>query len=99
MSHKYKPSLLLGLVNQLDIRIPDGFPSQQGSSLVEGGGLVDNRGAFGSHSVDLRILSFTNINYHTISIWRNDVMFWNQQPKQSQTSDFRRRNLNAACVP
>jgi hypothetical protein len=22
-------------------------------------------------------------------------MFWNQQPKQSQTSDFRRRNLNA----
>jgi hypothetical protein len=94
LSHKYKPSLLLGLVNKLDLRIHDGFSSQQGSSLVEGG-LVDNCGVFGSHPIDLHILSLTNISYHTISIWRNDVMFWNQQPKQGQTSDFRRRNLNA----
>ena len=94
LSHKYKPSLLLGLVNKLDLRIHDGLLGQQGSSMVEGGG-VDNRGAFGSYPIDLHILSLTNISQYTISIWRNDVMFWNQQPKQRQTSDFRRRNLNA----
>lgn len=40
LSHKYKPSLLLGLVNKLDLRIHDGFLGQQGSSMVEGGAWI-----------------------------------------------------------
>jgi hypothetical protein len=63
LSHKYKPSLLLGLVNKLDL---SAFmtASQANKDLRwwKGGGLVDNRGAFGSYPIDLHILSLTNIS-------------------------------------